>query len=282
VWIHLPSTYRPSAPESGDSNSASSWRSQLLAQSASLRGKPTAAKSWLRGWKTAAWMKPLFGRICEPSTASRGVGSWIASLAATRASRSPSPESERATGTNVTCGLKSPASSEKSAPSGVSSRTSATTYVWGSSRSKTSFAKWVTSLRRACSQRRKLGPHTNGNGYSLWRTPATTDVGTPLSKLTTKDGGPPQFGRRMYRDGKDGSRINQTQSLGLQALLWHSLRIQTTEKDGQESLPSRPQLNPLFVEWLMGWPLGWTACGRAATESYRQWRHSHGGPSLAA
>lgn len=36
----------------------------------------------------------------------------------------------------------------------------------------------------------------------------------------------------------------------------------------------RPALNPLFVEWLMGWPSGWTspeptACGRAEMESWR-------------
>jgi hypothetical protein len=34
-------------------------------------------------------------------------------------------------------------------------------------------------------------------------------------------------------------------------------------------------LNPLFVEWLMGWPLGWTDCTRSATASYRWWWQSH-------
>lgn len=39
------------------------------------------------------------------------------------------------------------------------------------------------------------------------------------------------------------------------------LRLLTTEPDGPESSPPPPgslQLNPLFVEWLMGLPLGWT------------------------
>lgn len=31
--------------------------------------------------------------------------------------------------------------------------------------------------------------------------------------------------------------------------------------------PSCPQLNARFVEWLMGWPLGWTGFVRSATES---------------
>jgi hypothetical protein len=57
---------------------------------------------------------------------------------------------------------------------------------------------------------------------------------------------------------------------------------QKTETGGPKSSASRPQLNPLFVEWLMGWPLGWTACGRAATESFRLWLHLHGGTLLRA
>jgi hypothetical protein len=36
-------------------------------------------------------------------------------------------------------------------------------------------------------------------------------------------------------------------------------------------------LNPTWVEWLMGWPLGWTDCGASATDKFRQWCVSHGG-----
>jgi hypothetical protein len=35
-------------------------------------------------------------------------------------------------------------------------------------------------------------------------------------------------------------------------------------------------LNPMWVEWLMGWPLGWTDCGASATDRFRQWCGSHG------
>jgi len=36
------------------------------------------------------------------------------------------------------------------------------------------------------------------------------------------------------------------------------------------------QLNPTWVEWLMGWPLGWTDCAASATDKFRLWQHSHG------
>jgi hypothetical protein len=36
------------------------------------------------------------------------------------------------------------------------------------------------------------------------------------------------------------------------------------------------QLNPTWVEWLMGWPLGWTDCAASATDKFQQWLSSHG------
>jgi hypothetical protein len=36
------------------------------------------------------------------------------------------------------------------------------------------------------------------------------------------------------------------------------------------------QLNPMWVEWLMGWPLGWTDCAASATDKFQRWLRSHG------
>jgi hypothetical protein len=44
----------------------------------------------------------------------------------------------------------------------------------------------------------------------------------------------------------------------------------------EESPASGGQLNPTWVEWLMGWPLGWTDCAVSATDKFRQWQRSHG------
>jgi hypothetical protein len=35
-------------------------------------------------------------------------------------------------------------------------------------------------------------------------------------------------------------------------------------------------LNPTWVEWLMGWPLGWTAFDALGTGRFRLWLDSHG------
>jgi DNA (cytosine-5)-methyltransferase 1 len=57
-----------------------------------------------------------------------------------------------------------------------------------------------------------------------------------------------------------------------------------TERGGTKtkSYPVPPeyggQLNPTWVEWLIGWPLGWTDCAASATDKFQQWCALHGEP----
>ena len=37
------------------------------------------------------------------------------------------------------------------------------------------------------------------------------------------------------------------------------------------------QLNPTWVEWLMGWPLGWTDLKPLGMDKFQAWQRSHGG-----
>ena len=36
------------------------------------------------------------------------------------------------------------------------------------------------------------------------------------------------------------------------------------------------QLNPNWVEWLMGWPIGWTDLEPLATGRFQEWLDAHG------
>jgi hypothetical protein len=49
----------------------------------------------------------------------------------------------------------------------------------------------------------------------------------------------------------------------------------TTSKAGADSLEATRKLNPLFVELLMGLPLGWTDYAPLGMESFRWWLRSH-------
>ena len=41
--------------------------------------------------------------------------------------------------------------------------------------------------------------------------------------------------------------------------------------------PGGGQLNPDWVEWLMGWPIGWTACEPLEMDKFQQWPRWHSG-----
>jgi len=45
-------------------------------------------------------------------------------------------------------------------------------------------------------------------------------------------------------------------------------------RGGDKTLPNK--LNPVWVEWLMGWPLGWSDLNALEMDKFQQWLHSHG------
>jgi hypothetical protein len=75
----------------------------------------------------------------------------------------------------------------------------------------------------------------------------------------------------MATDGvnPDGSMRGRLDQLPRQAFDFarRSHPDQTTPKDGEPTSKTTRVLNPQFVEALMGWPIGWSACGSWATES---------------
>jgi hypothetical protein len=60
-----------------------------------------------------------------------------------------------------------------------------------------------------------------------------------------------------------------------------------TRKNGKSRLRNRldywverggkaGRLNPEFIEWVMGWPIGWTDVAPLATDKFREWHRQHG------
>jgi hypothetical protein len=45
-----------------------------------------------------------------------------------------------------------------------------------------------------------------------------------------------------------------------------------------EDGPGLGPLNPTFREWLMGWPIDWTAKRPLETDKFQEWLRSHGKP----
>ena len=98
------------------------------------------------------------------------------------------------------------------------------------------------------------GNHTLSLAAKLWPTATASDSRAGGARNT------------------DGSKAHQGTSLSDAVLTGSS----SSGRRGRASAPGGPMvLNPQFVEWLMGFPIGWTDCAPWATESFLAWRRRH-------
>ena len=51
---------------------------------------------------------------------------------------------------------------------------------------------------------------------------------------------------------------------------------QPSRKD-RLKLVNTGHLNPEWLEWFMGWPMGWTELAPLAMDKFQSWRQQHGG-----
>ena len=175
VWIYIPSEFYPSAQELAASSLDLNSQSQLLEQFVMSRSKPLRAKSWLAAWKKKDWMQRLFGRILKPSIVCLGVEKWIASLADIPASRLVLLEKNLEKTTQDTSGQISKESLPKSNHQSASLKMSPTIYELDLKKSQMTYDNWVTKLRQACLQRRKLVLLTKEKDYLSWPTVIVSD-----------------------------------------------------------------------------------------------------------
>lgn len=175
MWIHVPTTSCPSAPASEASNWVSGSRDQALAESATWRGKSLRPQGWRRVCRTDAFTRLLSGLTLPPSTVSLGVDSWIASLRATRASPTASPESSSVETTTGGSSITSSGSSTRFGLIVSSARTSLGTPMDSLRPSSRHWREWVTALRLEYSQRAAPGPATSASDCSSWPTIRASD-----------------------------------------------------------------------------------------------------------
>ena len=171
MWLYIPPMSCPSAPEGEDSTLESNWQGRILERCVTWNGKPSRSASWLRRWQSVASIKLLYGAMPEPSTADRGVESWIASLAAFRVSPGHTPEADSEPPMNVTCGRTPAESSVKSAPASSFWRKFQDSLGISTNGLGQTYEEWVTGLRRDYSRRQKSERPTSGVDSSSWLTP---------------------------------------------------------------------------------------------------------------
>lgn len=282
MWLHIPqnlSTSCPCAPESAGLTSDLDSLARMLAQSATWRGKSSAPRYWLGRLKTVGWMMHLSGLTLKPSMVSRGVESWIASLADTRASLLVYRENDRARQTPATSGQILPVLWLKFSPPSASSRTYQGIYLWDSRRSPRNLKTWATALRQESSRRQKSVRLMSARDCSYWRTP----------KHNTRAACTKETLDRRIADNLDITIHDQAVHLWPTVCASHykghslqevkkgnpkrRLHVEAVSHPTLTAIgnPSQITLNPQFTEWLMGLPIGWTDWPPLAMP-YVQWQ----------
>jgi hypothetical protein len=102
---------------------------------------------------------------------------------------------------------------------------------------------------------------------------------TPRAGKTTDEN--EETWMKRYNEGKVS-----TPPLTLAVKMWPTPTVQDAKNNGAPSQMERNtkplnaevggSLNPTWVEWLMGWPLGWTDLKPLAMDKFREWLRQHG------
>lgn len=120
----------------------------------------------------------------------------------------------------------------------------------------------------------------------MFPTPAAQDSGISASRLVDKDGNEPtHWNQRMY--DKESGRLAQ-RSLNQFVQMYPTPTVNDSKNStlppsqiNHDNLPgallragekSGARLNPDWVEWLMGWPIGWTSIEPMSIEQFEQWQ----------
>ena len=110
----------------------------------------------------------------------------------------------------------------------------------------------------------------------FWPTPDTCAGGTGPSQAARKS---PRL-QDVVKWATPCARDGKEQTLSSALAVMHADLSKSRQLPRQMSAESPElhggRLNPMWVEWLMGWPLGWTDLRPLATDKFQQWCDSHG------
>ena len=269
AWLYL--------PEVEDSNSDSPLRSELITdQSPTLKGSVRPLGSWLRTWKEGGWIRLLSGMTLQPSQAMSLAHSWITSTLLQQdspASRGQSQETEKELKMNDGSGPTSSDWFARYDPEASSWRTSQVSFMEELNTFSETWPRSGSMRNGQVFERQTLVRPIVESGSLSWASPvaadaAQGDIENENTKYVTTGTGRL---RKISNNGESGSlglarevKHWQTPSANedaagtingnMQHMLSHQVQVATgitsTNDTGQ-------RLNPLFVEWLMGWPEGW-------------------------
>lgn len=268
-WLYVPGL-------EGSSSDFSSSCVDELALSCTWKGKPMRPRSWSRACKRAPFLARLSIATFDPSTRARFAAAFIGSLPAIHASRSPWPARAAESTTHATSGPHAHASSGSPSRGSCSSRTWVGICDTASTRSPESFKRWATALRRVCGKRRKQALRMSESASSRWEFTLPMPVASPYGSSQngvnrTRPSAKTPSLETMVRssdgrlrafwptptaaDANASGRVTTRTGISKPGV---TLTDAARAHHRQTSGAPNHTVNPEFVEWLMGWPRGWT------------------------
>jgi len=227
--------------------------------SAPSSATPTPQAYCLPDRMTAVSRLSRFGMTFAPLTDDRGEALLMSYRAGFHAKTSaPQERAQALTAHDPASGLKWHASLAKFDPATSSWRTVQPSLFGDLDESSVIWPRSGMTAGGRCWAQPMSAHRTSVNESGLWPTPTVFD--SVADRMMPKNGDTTKldkFGkaRKVLRDGR-------TASMGLARLVAH--------EDGGAG-----QLNPPWVEWLMGWPLGWTDLKPLETAKFHEWQQQH-------
>ena len=233
-----------------------------------MKSRTTPRKSSGSGSETDSLTMPRSGLMCEALMDGPSLERWALSLPDFPASLTASPDSDGELMTSGIFGQRRPESLAKFDPATSTWRTSQASFLGEPAdrlmgvKLQRSLPRWVMWDLRELWQLVKSALPTGGKGGGYWPTPMISTGAFNRSSPTSPER--PSLGNM--------ARFWPIPKASAEHYGQHGLQVRKTSTDGEKSSKSTRQLNPRFVEWLMGIPIVWTALEPLGMESYRQWR----------
>ena len=185
-------------------------------------------------------------------------------------SRFPLPGSDEARRMTVTSGLKCLELSRISGPLGLLARTLLGSSIWRSTRCALTWKARITPSKRLLFRLVPSTPRTGAtdarlSGVERWKENITGEDGEPILWKTPIASD--SANRKFYHNSRGEPNLS-----GM-VKMWPTPKAQNSRGNGERHRDGGPsldvvaggQLNPTFVEWLMGFPLGWTDLNASET-----------------
>ncbi len=179
----------------------------------------------------------------------------------------------------------------KYAPDGSSWKIPQLSLFGGLEEFSETWPKAGTMRNGLCWEQTMLEPRTAERESGYWATPSNRDwKDTPGMSVDgenpdgTKRKRLDQLARQVYHGGtttrqkwptpSTGGIRNGSSSCEVINQIAKEGRINETERRSMRA-GNGGKLNPDWVEWLMGWPIGWTDLKPLETDRFQQWQQSH-------